>query len=550
MRQTKGQRGCDTTKDTPTDPRHTAFAPPERAAFKPTVSHCPLPVPFAICETDQIFLPPSCNELQYSQYASTCDNVHIQKMQGDGYCLKLTDMKGFFQPCYGLLDPLPFYESCFLDGCYNHKKFQLCGSLAAYGEACRSFGILSTEWIEKENCSGVVEDPCVGADCPNRSCELDNGGELCGCIEPPPYGNNSHDIIDAEVTCKAAQMEVSISKCKLFQLGFEREGVRINDRHCSGIEGEDFISFQINNTKGNCGNIVQSNGTHIMYKNTVWIESANNTGNIITRDRTINVEFSCAYELDIKISLDSVVRPMLSVINLTVPTQEGSFTTKMALYKNASYKHPYRQGEVVLTTRDVLYVGVFVVGADSTHLILTLNKCYATPSRDSNDKLRYFIIEGGCQNIKDNTIGIEENGVSLTCRFHVTVFKFIGDYDEVHLHCAVSLCDSEKYSCKINCPQNSRIATDYTKEPKEQIISVGPIRRKRLDWCEDNGGCEQICTSRVDGPLCSCVTGTLQEDGKSCRASNSSIELQVWISLLILTQISLWHLVYKSGTTS
>lgn len=56
---------------------------------------------------------------------------------------------------------------------------------------------------------------------------------------------------------------------------------------------------------------VQSNSTHIVYKNTVWIESANNTGNIITRDRTINVEFSCAYELDIKISLDSVVRPML-----------------------------------------------------------------------------------------------------------------------------------------------------------------------------------------------------------------------------------------------
>lgn len=30
------------------------------------------------------------------------------------------------------------------------------------------------------------------------------------------------------------------------------------------------------------------------------------------------------------------------------------------------------------------------------------------------------------------------------------------------------------------CPQNSRIATDYTKEPKEQIISVGPIRRKSM----------------------------------------------------------------------
>lgn len=65
-------------------------------------------------------------------------------------------------------------------------------------------------------------------------------------------------------------------------------------------------------------------------------------------------------------------------------------------------------------------------------------------------KQRFQIFfQNRCQNIKDNTIGIEENGVSLTCRFHVTVFKFIGDYDEVHLHCAVSLCDSEKYSCKI-----------------------------------------------------------------------------------------------------
>jgi len=52
-------------------------------------------------------------------------------------------------------------------------------------------------------------------------------------------------------------MEVSISKCKLFQLGFEREDVRINDQHCPGIEGEDFISFQINNTKAHCGSIVQ-----------------------------------------------------------------------------------------------------------------------------------------------------------------------------------------------------------------------------------------------------------------------------------------------------
>lgn len=73
---------------------------------------------------------------------------------------------------------------------------------------------------------------------------------------------------------------------------------------------------------------------------------------------------------------------------------------------------------------------------------------YEPQQQKSEAKILLFVLNR-CQNIKDNTIGIEENGVSLTCRFHVTVFKFIGDYDEVHLHCAVSLCDSEKYSCKI-----------------------------------------------------------------------------------------------------
>lgn len=67
----------------------------------------------------------------------------------------------------------------------------------------------------------------------------------------------------------------------------------------------------------------------------------------------------------------------------------------MALYKNSSYRHPYREGEVVLSTRDVLFVGVFVEGADENQLILIVNMCWATPSRFSSDRLRYIIIERG-----------------------------------------------------------------------------------------------------------------------------------------------------------
>lgn len=85
-----------------------------------------------------------------------------------------------------------------------------------------------------------------------------------------------------------------------------------------------------------------------------------------------------------------------------------------------------------------------------------------------------------CQNMKDNTIGIEENGVSLTCRFHVTVFKFIGDYDEVHLHCAVSLCDSEKYSCKI-------VSGASAEGWVAALQGTGRARRARLTRCQRGG---------------------------------------------------------------
>lgn len=94
----------------------------------------------------------SCDETQYVALAQSCDNTAVVALQGEDACQKLTQLKGFFQPCHGLLDPRPFYQSCYLDGCYNHRKAQVCGSLAAYAEACRSLGTLTTKWITQENC--------------------------------------------------------------------------------------------------------------------------------------------------------------------------------------------------------------------------------------------------------------------------------------------------------------------------------------------------------------------------------------------------------------
>lgn len=97
----------------------------------------------------------SCDETQFVALAQSCDNTEVLALQSEDACQKLTQLKGFFQPCHGLLDPRPFYQSCYLDGCYNHRKAQVCGSLAAYAEACRSMGTLTTKWITQENCCKV-----------------------------------------------------------------------------------------------------------------------------------------------------------------------------------------------------------------------------------------------------------------------------------------------------------------------------------------------------------------------------------------------------------
>lgn len=53
-----------------------------------------------------------------------------------------------------------------------------------------------------------------------------------------------------------------------------------------------------------------------------------------------------------------------------------------------------------------------------------------------------------CPNKQDETIKVLENGVSRQGRVSVQMFKFIGDYELVYLHCAVSLCEVKSGVCQ------------------------------------------------------------------------------------------------------
>lgn len=69
------------------------------------------------------------------------------------------------------------------------------------------------------------------------------------------------------------------------------------------------------------------------------------------------------------------------------------FTVQMALYRDQNYTSPFEGSKVVLSTDDMLYVGVMFDDGDTTQFVLLMESCYATPTKNATDLTKYFIIQ-------------------------------------------------------------------------------------------------------------------------------------------------------------
>lgn len=220
-----------------------------------------------------------------------------------------------------------------------------------------------------------------------------------------------------------------------------------------------------------CGNILEKNGTHAIYRNTLSLAT-----DFIIRDFRVNVNFQCAYPLDMSVSLETALQPIVSSLTVDVDGA-GEFNVKMALFQDQSYTNPYEGAEVLLPVESILYVGVLLNRGDTSRFKLLLTNCYATPSEDRHDPVKYFIIKNRCPNQRDSTINVRENGVSSESRFSVQMFMFAGNYDLVFLHCEVYLCDSTTEQCQPSCSTNrlrsSGPAIDYNR-----VLDLGPITKR------------------------------------------------------------------------
>ncbi|KAI1886551.1 hypothetical protein AGOR_G00196960 [Albula goreensis] len=141
----------------------------------------------------------------------------------------------------------------------------------------------------------------------------------------------------------------------------------------------------------------------------------------------------------------------------------------MSLYRNANYTDPYSAGLIVLPLGTALHVGVSVMEAEVNGFAVILEECYATPSADSDDPERFFLIQNRCPSDR-RLVRVEESGPSLPGRFTATLSLFTGNYDNFFLHCSVSMCEPRQPSCSQRCLTRVARSVSYKKP-----LTIGPI---------------------------------------------------------------------------
>ncbi|XP_006876021.1 PREDICTED: pancreatic secretory granule membrane major glycoprotein GP2 isoform X2 [Chrysochloris asiatica] len=319
----------------------------------------------------------------------------------------------------------------------------------------------------------TVKDKCDRPCRPEEECRSVDGVWDCFCKQDL----NSSDVhsLQPQLDCGPTEIKVSLDKCRLEALGFGEQVIAyLQDLNCSSTtkpEERNWVSIVSPVQAGACGNTLERNQTHAIYKNMFSL-----VDDFIIRDTILNINFQCAYPLDMKVSLEMALQPIVSSLNISVGG-EGEFTVRMALFQDQNYTSPYEGDAAVLSVESMLYVGAILERGDTSRFNLLLKNCYATPTKDRTDPVKYFIIRNSCPNLKDSTIHVEENGMSSESRFSVQMFMFAGNYDLVFLHCEVHLCDFLSEECQPSCSR-SRLRSDGVAIDPAHVLDLGPITRK------------------------------------------------------------------------
>ena len=184
-------------------------------------------------------------------------------------------------------------------------------------------------------------------------------------------------------------MTIIIPKSLLF--GIDREHLRLLDTSCKAAENT--THFSLTTPLTGCNTTSRHTPTAIVYSNAV-LDMPVAVKNVVTRVRELEIQFSCFYS---KRGVVSSVVWKASNRKLVFSNEgEGNLRLALDMFPNKTFVSPYtkRDFPVAVILRKPLFFEVSVI-SDDKQLSIRADRCYATPTQDRMNSLKYEFIKQG-----------------------------------------------------------------------------------------------------------------------------------------------------------
>ena len=184
-------------------------------------------------------------------------------------------------------------------------------------------------------------------------------------------------------------MTITIPKSLL--RGFDRQHLRLLDTTCKATVTSAY--FSLTTPLIGCNTTSRHTPTAIVYSNAV-LEIPVADEDVVTRVREIEIQFSCFYS---KYGVVSSVGWKPSNRKLVFSDEgKGNFTLSLNMFPDKRFVSPYINDDfpVAVVLRKVLFFEVSVTSGDK-QLSIIADRCYATPTQNQKNPLKYEIITKG-----------------------------------------------------------------------------------------------------------------------------------------------------------
>lgn len=305
-------------------------------------------------------------------------------------------------------------------------------------------------------CEGVTcgnKGFCVPSTLYNKGywCECDDGwvGQNCGHPQPT-------------VVCGDTEISITIDQgiVEELSLATEEDYVYFGNSDPHGTQEHAKCSARLENEKFKlklqapffgCGTQVinQKEDDDYTFSNTVvWNSEVNNTN--INRELVL-LDFKCIYQDEYTIETGDAI-PTISSVD--VITSKGSFSVAMSIYEDNTFapdKEYTSSPSIGIGT--YVYTQVELERVDDPNLVVTMDNCYATQTRDPSDitSAKHYLIKEKCA-ASDPTVDIYSNGETHKSRFKFQMFKWRWSADPIFLHCEVDICNKTIEQCLGDAP--------------------------------------------------------------------------------------------------